>query len=93
VASRKLTATASANSTEETLRSTLVKERESREWLGRWLVFPRGGIRAGWPLEQFALLADYLIRNDGADRIVFAGPEERQLSSQIKHCFALHNSL
>jgi len=40
-----------------------------------------------WPLEQFALLADYLIRNDGARPIVFAGPEERQLISQIKSLF------
>lgn len=40
-----------------------------------------------WPLAQFALLADYLIRNDSARPIVFAGPEERQLISQIKSSF------
>jgi ADP-heptose:LPS heptosyltransferase len=40
-----------------------------------------------WPLEQFARLADYLIRNDGARPIVFAGPEERQLIPQIKELF------
>jgi len=40
-----------------------------------------------WPLEQFAALADYLIRNDGVTPIVFAGPEERALISQIKDLF------
>ena len=40
-----------------------------------------------WPLEQFAALADYLVRNDGARPLVFAGPEERQLIPQIKNLF------
>jgi ADP-heptose:LPS heptosyltransferase len=40
-----------------------------------------------WPLEQFAELADYLIRNDDVRPIVFAGPEERALIPQIKSLF------
>ncbi|HXM35483.1 MAG TPA: glycosyltransferase family 9 protein [Pyrinomonadaceae bacterium] len=40
-----------------------------------------------WPLEQFAALANYLIRNDGVRPIVFAGPEERALIPQIKTLF------
>ena len=40
-----------------------------------------------WPLEQFAALADYLIRNDGVRPVVFAGPEERALIPQMKNLF------
>lgn len=40
-----------------------------------------------WPLEQFAGLAEYLVRNDGVRPIVFAGPEERPLIPQIKNLF------
>lgn len=40
-----------------------------------------------WPLEQFAELAEYLVRNDGVRPIVFAGPEERPLISQMKSLF------
>jgi heptosyltransferase-1 len=37
-----------------------------------------------WPLEQFASLADFLIRNDGVKVLVFLGPEERALSKEIR---------
>jgi len=30
-----------------------------------------------WPLERFSELADFLVRNNGARVLVFAGPEER----------------
>jgi ADP-heptose:LPS heptosyltransferase len=40
-----------------------------------------------WPLEQFAELAEYLVRNDGVRPIVFAGPEERPLIPQMKSLF------
>lgn len=40
-----------------------------------------------WPLEQFAELAEYLVRNDGVRPIVFAGPEERPLIQQMKSLF------
>lgn len=40
-----------------------------------------------WPLEQFAQLADFLIRNDGVRPIIFVGPEERHLVSQMRALF------
>lgn len=40
-----------------------------------------------WPLEQFAELADFLIRNDGVRPIIFVGPEERQLVSRMRALF------
>lgn len=40
-----------------------------------------------WPLEKFADLADYLIRNDGVRVLVFAGPEERPLVHEIRSGF------
>jgi ADP-heptose:LPS heptosyltransferase len=40
-----------------------------------------------WPLEKFAELAEYLVRNDGVRPIVFAGPEERPLIPQMKNLF------
>jgi ADP-heptose:LPS heptosyltransferase len=51
-------------------------------------LFPGAG-HAGrrWPLEQFAELADFLIRNDRVRIIVFAGPEERALIPQMRALF------
>ena len=40
-----------------------------------------------WPLERFAELADYLVRNDGVRPVVFAGPEERPLLAQMRNLF------
>ena len=40
-----------------------------------------------WPLEQFAQLADFLIRNDGVRPIIFVGPEERHLVSPMRALF------
>jgi ADP-heptose:LPS heptosyltransferase len=40
-----------------------------------------------WPLEQFAQLADFLIRNDGVRPIIFVGPEERHLVQQMRALF------
>jgi ADP-heptose:LPS heptosyltransferase len=40
-----------------------------------------------WPLEQFAHLADFLIRNDGVRPIIFIGPEERHLVSHMRALF------
>ncbi len=40
-----------------------------------------------WPLENFAELADYLIRNHGVRVLVFAGPEERALMQQMRAVF------
>jgi len=40
-----------------------------------------------WPLEQFAALADYLIRNDQVKVLVFLGPEEHSLIKEIRRLF------
>jgi heptosyltransferase-1 len=40
-----------------------------------------------WPLEQFASLADFLIRNDQVKVLVFLGPEERGLAKEIRQQF------
>jgi ADP-heptose:LPS heptosyltransferase len=40
-----------------------------------------------WPLERFAELADFLVRNQGACVVVFCGPEERPLLPAIRTLF------
>jgi ADP-heptose:LPS heptosyltransferase len=40
-----------------------------------------------WPLEQFASLADFLIRNDEVKVLVFVGPEERAYIKDIRRQF------
>lgn len=40
-----------------------------------------------WPLEKFADLADYLIRNDEVRVLVFAGPEEHALVQEMRNVF------
>jgi heptosyltransferase-1 len=40
-----------------------------------------------WPLEQFASLADFLIRNDQVRVLVFLGPEERAIVKDIRRQF------
>lgn len=40
-----------------------------------------------WPLEQFASLADFLIRNDQVKVLVFLGPEERDYIKEIRQQF------
>ena len=44
-----------------------------------------------WPLEKFADLADYLIRNDGVRVLVFAGPEEQALVREMRSLFPQHS--
>lgn len=49
---------------------------------------PGAGFEARrWPLERFAELADYLIRNDRVRVLVFAGPEETHLVSTMRSLF------
>lgn len=51
-------------------------------------IFPGAGHpRRRWPLEKFAELADYLMRNDKVSVLVFAGPEEQALVSEIRKTF------
>jgi heptosyltransferase-1 len=40
-----------------------------------------------WPLEQFASLADFLIRNDQVRVLVFLGPEEAAIVKDIRRQF------
>jgi heptosyltransferase-1 len=40
-----------------------------------------------WPLEQFASLADFLVRNDQVRVLVFLGPEEQSLVKEIRWQF------
>jgi len=40
-----------------------------------------------WPLEKFAQLADFLVRNDGVRPIVFLGPEEHNIVQQMRGLF------
>ena len=51
-------------------------------------LFPGSGHAARrWPLERFAELADYLIRNDRVRVIVFMGPEEAGLVASMRKVF------
>jgi heptosyltransferase I len=51
-------------------------------------LFPGAGHASRrWPLERFAELAEFLIRNDHVRVIVFAGPEEDSLVSSIRTMF------
>lgn len=51
-------------------------------------LFPGAGhITRRWPLEQYAQLADHLIRNERVRVIVFAGPEERKMVSEMRQIF------
>jgi ADP-heptose:LPS heptosyltransferase len=53
-------------------------------------LFPGAGHEGRrWPLERFAELADYLIRNDRVRIIVFAGPEETTLLPTMQRLFPL----
>lgn len=51
-------------------------------------LFPGAGFEGRrWPLERFAELADYLIRNDRVRVLVFAGPEETHLVGTMRSIF------
>jgi len=51
-------------------------------------IFPGAGHPSRrWPLERFAELADYLVRNDGVRVLVFAGPEEAGITQQMRRLF------
>ena len=51
-------------------------------------LFPGAGHASRlWPLENFAEVADHLIRNDRVRVVVFAGPEERPLLPRMRTLF------
>jgi ADP-heptose:LPS heptosyltransferase len=64
--------------------------RKSKAESGTLLVglFPGAGHPGRcWPLARCVQLADFLVRNDGVRPIVFVGPEERHLISQMRAQF------
>ena len=80
----RLKTTPAADQAVETI---LKKEKASS---GTLLVglFPGAGHESRrWPLEHFAEVADFLIRNREVRVVVFAGPEERPLIPQMKTLF------
>jgi ADP-heptose:LPS heptosyltransferase len=58
----------------------LEKERAHSNTLLVGLFFGAGHAVRRWPLERYAELADFLIRNDKVRIIVFAGPRNASLS-------------
>jgi ADP-heptose:LPS heptosyltransferase len=51
-------------------------------------MFPGAGHSSRrWPVEQFAELADYLIRNDDVKVLVFVGPEEQAFVKDMRKQF------
>ena len=51
-------------------------------------LFPGAGHESRrWPLEKFSQLADSLSRNDGVRPLVFVGPEEAKIISEIRAAF------
>jgi ADP-heptose:LPS heptosyltransferase len=80
----RLKTTPAADKAVETI---LKKEKAS---FGTLLIglFPGAGHESRrWPLEHFAEVADFLIRNRKVRVVVFAGPEERPLIPQMKTLF------
>jgi len=51
-------------------------------------LFPGAGHPGrAWPVQKWAELADFLIRNDGVRPVVFIGPEERAAASDMRRSF------
>ena len=72
---------------DQSVEAILRKEKASS---GTLLVglFPGAGHESRrWPLEHFAEVADFLMRNEGVRVVVFAGPEERPLIPQMRTMF------
>lgn len=72
----------------DSLVETLLKKEKAQS--GSLLVglFPGAGHESRrWPLERFAELADFLMRNDRVRMLVFAGPEESHLIPQMQKVF------
>ncbi len=51
------------------------------------MFFGAGHVVRRWPIERYAELADFLIRNHGVRVVVFAGPEERPYVAEAKKVF------
>src|SRR5262245_56557622 len=67
---------------------TLLKKEKAQSGSLLVGIFPgAGNVSRRWPLENFAELADFLIRNDRVRIIVFAGPEESKILADMKKIF------
>lgn len=67
--------------------SLLKKEKAQSGELLVGLVPGAGHVTRKWPLENFAQLADHLIRNDRVRVVVFTGPEEREMVAHMRTVF------
>lgn len=67
--------------------SLLKKEKADSNALLVGLFFGAGHAVRRWPVERYAQLADFLIRNHGVRVIVFAGPEEREFVAKARSLF------
>ena len=65
----------------------LEKEKAHSNTLLVGLFFGAGHAVRRWPVERYAELADFLMRNDKVRIVVFAGPEERQFVAKAKSVF------
>ena len=65
----------------------LKKEKAHSNALLVGLFFGAGHEVRRWPIERYAQLADFLIRNNQVRVIVFAGPEEREFVPKAKSLF------
>ena len=72
---------------DDAVESLLKKEKAQSNALLVGLFPGAGSSDRRWPIERFAELADYLVRNERVRVIVFGGPEERELLAQNKHLF------
>jgi ADP-heptose:LPS heptosyltransferase len=80
----RIKTTSSADATVE----NLLKKEKAQSGALLVGIFPGAGHPSRrWPLEKFAELADFLIRNDRVRVIVFAGPEETKLIPEMKKLF------
>ena len=74
-------------SADSAVEALLEKERAHSNTLLVGLFFGAGHAVRRWPLERYAELADFLIRNDKVRIIVFAGPEEREFVAKARGAF------
>lgn len=72
---------------DSTVDALLKKERAESNALLVGLFPGSGHVGRRWPIERFAELADFLVRNDRVRVIVFVGPEERNIVGQTKSMF------
>lgn len=82
------TPTLKTNAAADSAVEALLKKEKAES--GELLVglFPGAGhVGRLWPLENFAELADHLVRNERVRVVVFAGPEEREMVPRMRPLF------